>query len=528
MPLEPRDNPSTPSSDFQAMIDDWTMIDDIRQGWRAIKAAGVKYLPKYDEEHDDSYKVRLESTPWRPEFVDALRNLCSKPFTKEVTLAGDTPERIKELAEDIDGKGNSLHAYAREVFTNGVANGVAGIYVTYPDIAPAPNVLAEKQSGVRPYWVELLAKNILACYTKNVNGRDVVQHIRISECTVKQDKYAEVLEERIRVIEIRPDGLPVFEVFQKKIDPNTREITWPSIQTGTISLPVIPIVLFFTGERAGNYRVKPPLSDLAHMQIEIYRALSREDEILTYAGSPMLKMMGMKPPSPQPPPQQILKGREVAYASPQAKMKIGPRVVIWCPPDNGVATNADFIQPAAANITAVSANLNDKIDHFRQLAMQPSSPQSGRLTATQAAIDAAKAHSAIEVWANGERDVLEQAFVFTCMWLKIDATISVSIHTDFGVDIEGIDEYANLIKMQQGGVLSEKTLWQEGQRRGIFGPQFDADKEKEQIAEDQQGLEVNGNPESEPATDPITGLPIDPNSTDPKRPPITQQEDQAA
>jgi hypothetical protein len=60
----------------------------------------------------------------------------------------------------------------------------------------------------------------------------------------------------------------------------------------------IPIALFFTGERTGNYRVKPPLLDMAWMQIELYRAMSRNDQILTLAGSPMLVAKGMNPLQP--------------------------------------------------------------------------------------------------------------------------------------------------------------------------------------------------------------------------------------
>jgi hypothetical protein len=523
MPLEPRDNPSNPSSDYSAMIGDWTLIADIRAGWRAIKAKGQQYLTKHETESDEAYKARLEQTPWRPEFVDALRNLCAKPFTKEVTLQGDVPSDIKDIAEDIDGQGNNLHSFSRELFTNGVANGLAVVYVTYPKTDAARTIADEKASGVRPYWVEIDARNVLALYTKKVNGRDVVQHIRIYECEVRQDKYAEIVSERVRVIEIGPAGTPVFEVFEKHIDPRTKDITWPSIDKGDISLPEIPIVVFFTGERSGNYRVKPPLSDLANMQIEIYRALSREDEILTYAGSPMLKMKGMKLPTPER-DRRTVAGKQEYASPPMPTQKVGPGVVIWCPPSlDGVQPDADFIQPAAANITAVGANVNDKIDHFRQLAMQPATPQSGRLTATQAAIDSAKAHSAIEVWANGEKDIIEQAFVFTAMWMKTPATVEVSIHTDFGIDIEGVDEFANLIKLNLAGKLSDETLWAEGQRRGILGPQFDAMKEKVKLAMQQQGQEANVNGINEPATDPITGQPIDPNNTNPKRPPAQQQ-----
>jgi hypothetical protein len=101
-------------------------------------------------------------------------------------------------------------------------------------------------------------------------------------------------------------------------------VTWPLIQSGAISLPEIPIVLYFTGERAGIYRVRPPLADLANMQLEIYRALSREDEILTYAGSPMLKAKGMNPP-PASTQQLIFDGRRAVLVDVPAPEMVGPK-----------------------------------------------------------------------------------------------------------------------------------------------------------------------------------------------------------
>lgn len=477
------------------MLPDWTMIADIRAGARAVKARGETYLPRYEAEASGAYKKRLEATPWRPEFTDALRNLSSKPFSKAVALQGEPPQQIKDISEDIDGEGNDLHSFARETFVEGVAAGVVGIYVTFPAVDPAKTVAEEKASGVRPYWVRLCADNILALYTVKVNGRDVVQHIRLKECSVERNGFAETTTERVRVIEIGADGMPVWTLYKKVV--SDKEVSWPLESSGSITLPIIPVVLFFTGERFGNYRVKPPLVDLAVMQLEIFRALSREDEILTYAGSPMLKAKGMAPPAPTPQqvrmddpnrPGEFIVGLATGGGS-APQITVGPKTILFAPPSEmpGGQPDWDFIQPNAANITAVSASVDNKITHFRRLAMQPETHQSGNLTATAAAIDSAKAHTAIEVWANGLKDVLEQAFVFTCQWLKIEANVQVSVHTDFGIDSEGTDEAANLITMRGTNDLSQRTLWDELQRRGILGPQFDPDEEEKRILDEVPG-----------------------------------------
>src|SRR5688572_25626343 len=104
--MEPKDNPATTSADYNAMQADWEKIADIREGLSAVRAKGALYLPRYEKESLASHALRLETAPWRPEFVDALREICAKPFTKAVTLQGEVPERLKEFAEDVDGRGN--------------------------------------------------------------------------------------------------------------------------------------------------------------------------------------------------------------------------------------------------------------------------------------------------------------------------------------------------------------------------------------------------------------------------------------
>src|SRR6187402_3029026 len=89
-----QNNPSTLSADARAMAEDWTVIADIRAGIVKIKEKAQKYLPKFQMEDFGAYKVRLAQAPWRPEFTDALRNLCSKPFTKKVVVNEDAPDDV--------------------------------------------------------------------------------------------------------------------------------------------------------------------------------------------------------------------------------------------------------------------------------------------------------------------------------------------------------------------------------------------------------------------------------------------------
>src|SRR6185369_1247367 len=381
------DDPSIKSADAEAMCTDLELIEDIRAGARRIRERRIKYLPQYAKESDLAYKIRLAQTPWRPEFSDALGNICSKPFTKPVAVDDDAPDSIQGtmdkatktrrggIVDDIDGRGNHLHVFARDTFMSGVADGMRAIYVSYPDVQPARTVAEEKAVGARPYWVHIELKNIIALYTKMLNGREVVSHIRFYECKMEQQGYREVEQRRIRVLELDEANRPTSELW--KYDPDSKNYVVEIPKKPLVGVAEIPVALFYTGERFGNFGVRPPMIDLADMQIELYRALSRKEEIMTYAGSPMLKGKGMTPPEPEPqgdistiPLQERIQRKA---ENPISQMEVGPRTILFCPADG----DWDFIQPDAANITAVQSDVDAIMKDFRRLAKQPTLPQSG-------------------------------------------------------------------------------------------------------------------------------------------------------
>lgn len=115
--------------------------------------------------------------------------------------------------------------------------------------------------------------------------------------------------------------------------------------------------------------------------------------------------------------------------------------------------------------------------------MQPLMPQSGNLTATATAVAEAKAHSAVEAWALELKDVLEQAFVYTCMWLGLpkEQAPDVIVNTDFAVGEKSVEEMGVIDTMYERQLLSDEDYIEEGLRRGIIRPAFDRKKSLMQI-----------------------------------------------
>ena len=463
---------ATESSEYQAMKREWTLISDIMAGCEAIRKKGIRYLPQYEEESSESYGRRLAMAPWRPEFTDIIRSVASKPFGKEVMLKGEahkeivgtldaqTKARSGGVVSDIDGRGNGLTVFAQEWFRSAIGKGFHAVLVDYPTMQPGASLADERAAGARPYWVHVPADNIIALYTEMVGGKEVISHIRIREKIIRRDGFDEEAVEQIRVME--PGHWELWERDAK--DQQLKLVDQGDLKRGNHTS--VPIVLFFTGDRLGDMAVRPPLADLAHMQIELYQALSRQEEILTFAGSPMLAANGMDPPSAG------------------EKIEVGPKTVLFGKP--GLAPNSkpywDFVQPAAANIKEIREHIGSLVGDMRRIGFSPLTDNSGNPTATGQAIDAAKAHSAVKAWALMLNDAIEQAFVFTAEWMGISDTVQTEVSTDFSVQPYAAEPLRALLVARAAGDLSRKTTLDTLKRFDVLSPDFDFEIEQTLIA----------------------------------------------
>lgn len=448
------DDPRSPSASYQAQANAYRMIEAALAGAEHVRAMGEIFLPKYPAETYSEYMRRVASAPWRPEFVDCLRGIASKPFSTPVRLQGTIPPQISQFAEDVDTLGNNLHVFSSNAFWNGISFGLHGILVEYPTMQPGLTLADEIRQGARPYWCHLPAQNILDLRVGMEGGKTVVSYVRFKTWDERPDgRFGTKCIEQVKILE--PGRWELWEADDKD---KMRQIAG-----GEIGLPRVPLALFYTGRKGNGSHPRPPLVDLADMQMGLYRALSREDEVLTFAGSPMLTANGMTAPA----------GDEV--------VEIGPKRILYAPSNGTGPTNWDFIQPNPGNLQQLRSHVQAIIDDMRRLGMQPLLPKTGDLTATVGAIEAAKAHSTAEAWANGLQDVLEQAMVFTSQWYGVEPTAQVSVHTDFSVDLMGTAEMTEMLRARVAGEISRETYWAEGTRRGFFGPQFDPKQENTKI-----------------------------------------------
>ncbi|HEY8215385.1 MAG TPA: hypothetical protein VIG36_14795, partial [Methylocystis sp.] len=324
---------ASPGADHEAMSPYWRQVADILGGIETMRRGGTKHLPKFPKETDSDYQFRLSQTKLTNVFGDIVDTLAAKPFGKEVAIVdGSASPRIVALAEDIDGAGTNLHRFAASLFHDGLRDAIVWIFVDFTkDVPRDATVAAERALNARPYFVKIAAADMLDVRTAAIGGEEQFVLARWRENAVVRDgEWGEKTVERVRVVKreaIEAEGeatryAPATWELWERVDAANSYIAqeWQIIDSGEISLGVIPLVPFITGRRIGaSWQVEPPLRAAAELQVELYQQESGLKFLKTMCCFPMLSGNGVTP--------------DKDAAGNPAAIRVGPKSVLYAPMD---------------------------------------------------------------------------------------------------------------------------------------------------------------------------------------------------
>lgn len=465
----------TPSPAVKKMRDTWDMVEALMGGTAAMRALGERFLPRWPSEEPKSYAARLRTSTLFPAFKRTAHTLAARPFSKAISYSDDVPPRIRALLEeDCDMQGNNLDVFAAVAFRAQMAFGVEGILIDHP-VRPlgATTQLDDAQLNMRPYLVHVSAQQIIGYRTEMINGLMRLAQLRISECVEVPDGAFGTKEiKQIRVLEPGKWAL-----YRPADGATAAQTVWTLFDSGTTTLKEIPFV-FLYGERTGFMTAKPPLLELAHLNVKHWQQQSDQDNLMHVARVPVLTVRGVHDDF------KLVIGASAAVSlgdSPTAEMR--------------------FVEHTGAAIGAGKMQLDDLKEEMRQSGAELLVLRPGPATATEVASDNAVGMCALQEMANATEDALDRALQFMAEYMGEPNGGHVELFKDFGAASLSDASAQLLLTMSTAGKLSNDTLIDEFKRRGILSAEVDWETEQEAMGEE--------GPPAPPAgkIDPITGLP---------------------
>lgn len=477
------------SDDAACMSEYYDLAETLVDGVNAMRSAGEKYLPKFADEDDASYKYRLKMTKFTNIYRDVVEALSVKPFEEPVTLGDNVPTQIAEFVTDVNGGGSDLSMFAAATFFNGINTAIDWIFVDYPAVDPTiVRTMADaKAAGVRPFWSRVCAANMLEARSRVVAGSEQLEYARIMEPGSPA---------HVRVFR-RMGDVVTWYLLQKTDLEHAPDLDWlwsapgkdektryVEVARGILSIDVIPLVPFWTGRRYGrSWRFAPAMRDAADLQIELYQEESALKFARTMTAFPMLAGNGVRPPM-------------MPDGKTPAKLTIGPNRVLYAPPDaNGNVGSWAFVEPNASSLKFLADHIKETISQLRELGRQPLTAQSGNLTVITTAVAAGKAKSAVGAWGKSLEVALNAALTITAKFYGLgEWQPATNVYDEFDeFDASGKD-VAALTEARKNRDISQKTYWRELQRRRILDDDFDGETEVEELLnESPADLPTEGN-----------------------------------
>lgn len=455
------DNPSITLPAVDAMRADWAVVAPLMGGTKAMRAAGKALLPQYPGEEADVYKQRLAQSTLLPAYSETVSNMTDRVFAEPLQIGDDVPQEIQDWCLDIDRAGNDLNAWAVDWFRVGLSHGICHALVEYPRAEGVRTRADEIAAGLRPYAVLIKPEQVLGW--RSEGGQ------------LTQFRYLETVEEADGAFGVTSvDQVRVLEPGSWKVYRQDQDGKWYMHEEGATSLNRIPLVTFCTG-RTGFMTARPPLIELAHLNVKHWQSQSDQDNILHTIRVPILVRIGMQ--TQHGPNGEIL----------PAEFKVGAGTLTDLP----TGGDMKFVEHTGAAVEAGRQALQDLLDEMRMAGaklLQKDKQQTK--TATQAEEEAAQELSPLARMAGQFADALAQLLQFMADYRGLPDGGMVELRGNFDADFMPEVSLPTLVQMANAGMLSKETLFTEMQRRGVISDEYNWLDELGRI--EQQGPALGG------------------------------------
>jgi len=444
----------------KAMSEGWCLTNDLMGGTSAMRKAATKYLPQWPAEDPKDYKDRLGASTLFPAFSETVEALSAKPFSKPISVGDDVPTQIVELLENIDMEGRNLHNFAHDVMLQVMGPGLAGILVDVPVRGEGVRTQAdEAAAGIRPYWVMIKPEQILGWIAERIGGEWQLSQLRILECVEEPDgDFGTKTVQQVRVL-----TRGAWTLYRKPENGSD----WAVYDSGTTSLSVIPFAPAY-GKRTGLMTSKPPLLEVAHLNVKHWQSQSDQDNILRVARVPILAMIGVSD-------RIDASGNRVP-----AELSIGASSI------NTLPLNADlkFVEHSGKAIEAGQKSLDALENQMRQagaefLILEQQVEKSATQTSSEDSVSMCK----LQRIANGLEDSIDLALQFTADFMRAGDGGHVKLFSDYGANNAVEAALQVLLSAATAGKISDETFRDELRRRGTLSAKVTEEDERARLEE---------------------------------------------
>jgi len=461
-------DPAWISGPVLEMSRDWNAIEAVIGGTQYLRDHYEILLPQEPREDPEAHLRRVYHAVMSPFTVRIAEQAASLILRKQIQLTSreqdaEVDPYWEEWKENVDGLGADLDTYARRVVISSLLFGHAATLVDYPNAGDIPNLQAERELNLRPYFIHIDAKQILGFRRLNeIYPSQPISQIRINELVSEAEgAFGDRILRQIRVLEKGK-----YCIYRRRFNSdngrpldrnNTEEDSggWVRYAEGTTSLDTIPLAITYSN-KIGELISKPPLLPIAHLNILHTQRSADLSHSLHVASQPVL----------------VLKG----WTDTESTIGLSVNKAILIPPDG----DAFYVEPASSAFEAQQSFITQLEEQMSSLGISTLfSQKMGSETAASKRLSRTDSDSLLSIVSKNLESSLQLAFDYAAEYVGIESPL-VQISRDF--DLQQLDgnQTNSYLQMWMNGAISQELLLQM-LKEGEVLPSVDINEEIEKV-----------------------------------------------
>lgn len=475
----------------------WKKIDDAVEGEAAIKAGGDRYLPRPNPNDESAENLkRYDQYLERAVFFNAtgrtLEGLIGIAYRQPPAV--DVPSTMEFVQSDLDGAGGGILNQTHRALEYVLKNARAGVLADFPARNEAISRAEMNERGLHATLTLYPAPQIINWRVNDEQDLTlVVLHETLEEqdgfATNKVDQFRELsLGGTMEEIETGADYVDryVVRLWRRQGENEALSIHAEYVPTDAAGNVWTFIPFSFIGAVDNNHEIdKPPLLDLANLNIAHYRNSADHEESVFFVGQPTFVFAGLD--------EQWLKLMQ------DQGVYVGSRAAVPLPE----GATAQLLQ-AAPNQLAGEA-MKNKENQMVALGARLLTHGEAIKTAEQSRSETAAAHSVLSLAAENVSNAYTLALTWAMYFTQTqDDEPSFSIASDFTGLIASPQLIQALVQGWQQNAIPSSDLWKSLRQLGVIDPEKTDEQIMDELDYNPQGLdlETGEEPGQEPPPDP--------------------------
>ena len=453
------DDPSFESDGYLQMSVSWFPIDCAVGGTAFFRYNCETLLAQEPAELEDAWQRRVSRATFSPFTVRIAEQAAGLVLRKPIVLEskeqdGEVDPYWDEFLDNVDGRGTSLPSFARRLLISSLLYGHGGCLVDYPSREAAPSLQAERLAGMRPYFCQVDAKQIIGWRFEEGNPLAQVDQVRINEYV--SVPFGEFGDKTIRQVRVLEPGK--YRVFRRESDRDVEtngsgSQGWYVHEEGTISLDVVPLALTYS-QKVSDFVSSPPLLSIANLNISHAQRSADLAHSLHVAAMPIMVMKGFDD-APDP-----------------AGLSVNNAILL--PPEG----DAFMVEPASQSFQAQQDFISQLEEQMNSLGISTLFAQKmGSETAESKKLSRTDSDSLLVVVSRDLESMLQNAFDMAAAYVGKEAPV-VRLDRDFDLQTLDGNQVGQYLQLWNNSAITQETLLG-ALKKGEILPDIDVEEEVE-------------------------------------------------